>query len=197
MPTHSSPTPDLPIHLFAGPADWADWLEAHHGTAPGVLLQLAKKGAPFTSVTYLEAVEVALCYGWIDGQSKRLDEHTYLQRFTPRRAKSIWSKVNRAKAEALIAAGRMRPAGLAEVERAQLDGRWAAAYDSPATATVPDDLQAALDQCPAAGAFFATLSGTNRYAVLFRVQTARSPATRQKRIADLVAMLERGETLYP
>ena len=197
MPTRTSPAPEVPIRQFAGPTDWADWLEAHHATAPGVLLRLAKKGAPFTSVTYLEAVEVALCYGWIDGQSKRLDEHTYLQRFTPRRARSIWSKVNRGKAEALIAGGRMRPAGLAEVERARRDGRWDAAYDSPATATVPEDLQAALDERPAARVFFATLSGTNRYAVLFRIQTARSPATRAKRITDLVAMLERGETSYP
>lgn len=158
---------------------------------------MAKKGSGLQSVTYLEAVEVALCYGWIDGQSKSVDDKVYVQKFTPRGANSIWSKVNRNKAESLIAAGKMQPAGLRAIERARENGRWDAAYDSASTASVPEDFQAALDQNAAANAFFATLNSANRYAILFRLQNARTPTTRAKRIAQFVAMLERQEKFHP
>jgi uncharacterized protein YdeI (YjbR/CyaY-like superfamily) len=148
-------------------------------------------------VAYAEAIEVALTYGWIDGQARRIDEQHYRQRFTPRRARSPWSKINRAKAERLIAEGAMEPAGLAEVERAKADGRWERAYDSPSTAVVPDDLRAALDAAPAASRLFDELDGTNRYAILYRIQDAKRPETRARRIEQFVAMLERGETLHP
>ena len=191
------PTQDLPILLFPTPADWAAWLDEQAGAAPGVWLQLAKKDAGHQSVTYAEALEVALCYGWIDGQKKPYDDKFWLQKFTPRGPKSIWSKVNRAKAETLIESGQMKPQGLAAVESARRDGRWDAAYDSQSKATMPDDLQAALDANPQAAAFFATLNSVNRYAILFRVQTAKTPATRAKRIEQFVQMLEKGEKLYP
>jgi uncharacterized protein YdeI (YjbR/CyaY-like superfamily) len=148
-------------------------------------------------VRHAEALDVALCFGWIDGQAKAIDEQWYVQRFTPRRKRSMWSKINREKVAALIDAGRMRPAGLAEIERAKADGRWDAAYDSPATSTVPDDLRAALDASPAASEAFDGLSSQNRYAILHRVQTAVKPETRARRIAKFVGMLERGERLYP
>jgi uncharacterized protein YdeI (YjbR/CyaY-like superfamily) len=159
-------------------------------------MKIAKKGSGATTLTAPEALEVALCYGWIDGQRKALDDTYFLQRYTPRRARSRWSKINRAKAEALIAAGRMRPAGLAEVQRAQADGRWDAAYDAQSVATVPDDLRAALDAVPAAAEFFDRLRGQNRYAILYRVQDARRPETRARRIARFVEMCARGETVY-
>jgi uncharacterized protein YdeI (YjbR/CyaY-like superfamily) len=193
----ATPKPDFPQFLFATPEVWAAWLEEHHATDPGVWLQLAKKGSGIQSVTYLEAVEVALCYGWIDGQSKAVDDKVYVQKFTPRGANSIWSKINREKAEALIAAGKMQPAGLRAIERARQNGRWDAAYASASTATVPEDFQAALDQNAAAKAFFATLNSANRYAFLFRLHNIRTPATRAKRIAQYVEMLERQEKLYP
>jgi uncharacterized protein YdeI (YjbR/CyaY-like superfamily) len=197
----SIPTPnaksDLPILLFPTPADWAAWLADNHAGARGVWLQLAKKGSGIQSVTYAEALDVALCYGWIDGQKQALDDAFWLQKFTPRGAKSIWSKINCTKAEALIAAGQMQPAGLREVERAQQDGRWAAAYDSQRTATVPEDFQAALDQNETAHAFFKTLNSANRYAILFRIQNAKTPATRAKRIEQFVQMLARHEKLHP
>jgi uncharacterized protein YdeI (YjbR/CyaY-like superfamily) len=145
----------------------------------------------------MEALHAALCFGWIDGQARGGDDSFYLQRFTPRRARSIWSKRNRDFVTALIESGRMQPAGLREVERAKADGRWDAAYDAPSTATVPDDLQAALDASPAAAELFAGLSSQNRYAILHRVQTAKKPETRARRIEKFVAMLARGETLYP
>ncbi len=191
------PSQDLPILLFPTPADWAAWLDEQAAASPGVWLQLAKKESGHSSVTYAEALEVALCYGWIDGQKKGYDDQFWLQKFTPRGPKSIWSKVNRAKAEALIESGQMKPLGLAAVESARQDGRWDAAYDSQRAATVPDDLQAGLDAHPQAAAFFATLNSVNRYAILFRVQTAKTPATRAKRIEQFIAMLERGEKLYP
>jgi uncharacterized protein YdeI (YjbR/CyaY-like superfamily) len=162
-----------------------------------VWVRFAKKGSGIPSVTYAEALDAALCYGWIDGQSRSVDETWYLQKFTPRRARSIWSKRNREKVAALIESGRMRPAGLAEIDRAKADGRWDAAYDGPAAATVPDDLQAALDANPAAADSFAGLNGQNRYAILHRVQTAVKPETRARRIAQFVEQLARGETLYP
>jgi uncharacterized protein YdeI (YjbR/CyaY-like superfamily) len=196
MPSSRGPAAELPTLSFATQDEWAAWLDEQHATAPGVWLKLAKKATGIASVTYDQALEVALCYGWIDGQKKGFDEAAWLQKFTPRGARSIWSKINREKAERLIAEGRMRPAGLREVERARQDGRWEAAYDSQSTAAVPDDFQAALAANPEAEAFFATLNSTNRYAILFRIQTAKKPETRAKRIREFVAMLARGEKLY-
>lgn len=193
MPTASR---EYPILLFADAAAWAAWLAEHHASAAGVWLRLAKKGAPLASVTYAGALDVALCYGWIDGQKKSHDAASWLQKFTPRGPKSLWSKVNREKAEAFIANGRMRPAGLAAVEVARRNGQWERAYDSSSRATVPDDLQAALDAHPKAKAFFDTLSGANRYAILWRVQTAARAETRARRIAEFIAMLERHETVH-
>ena len=187
---------DLPILAFPSQEAWTDWLAAEHDSSTGVWLKFAKKGRGIPSVAYAEAVESALCYGWIDSQLRSLDADYYLQRFTPRTARSKWSKINRRKAEELIAAGAMRPAGLREVERARSDGRWAAAYDSPSTATVPDDLRQALDAEPAAAAFFATLDGANRYAILYRIQDAKRPETRRRRIEQLVAMLREGRTIH-
>ena len=187
---------DLPLH-FDGPADWAAWLQAHHASSPGVWLRIAKRGAPTRSISKSDALDLALCHGWIDARNRSDGPHHWLQRFTPRAARSIWSKVNRDKALALVAAGRMQPAGLKEMARAQADGRWDAAYDPASTATVPADLQAALDASPRAKAFFATLDSQNRYAVLFRLQTAKRAETRARRIETFVAMLGRGERLHP
>ena len=183
---------DLPVLGFADQPALEEWLEAEHASAPGLYVKLAKKGAGVPSVTYAELVESALCFGWIDGRSNRLDDRFYLQRITPRRSRSVWSQKNVEAAEALIRAGRMRPAGLAAVEAARADGRWERAYAGAATITVPDDLAAALAAEPAAQEAFATLDGTNRYAVLWRVHTAASPATRAGRIAALVQMLAEG-----
>lgn len=196
MTAPRTPKEEQPVLLFETADDWAAWLEENHATSPGVWMQIGKKGSGLTSATHEEALEVALCYGWIDGQRKSLDETSFLQKFTRRGARSIWSKINRAKVEKLIESGRMRPPGLAEIERAKRDGRWDQAYDSHRTATVPGDLQAALDASPRAKAFFATLNSQNRYAILFRLQTAKKPETREKRLRDFVAMLERGETLH-
>ncbi len=182
---------------FESAEAWEAWLAEHHEQIDGVWLKFAKKGTGIPSVSYAEALDVALCYGWIDGQSRRLDETWYVQRFTPRRARSMWSKRNRERVAALIAAGRMRRAGFREIERAKADGCWEAAYDSPATATVPDDLQAALNENPAAAESFAGLDRQNRYAILHRVQTPAKPETRARRIAKLVEQLARGEKLYP
>jgi uncharacterized protein YdeI (YjbR/CyaY-like superfamily) len=187
---------EQPVVAFASPEAFAAWLDEHHATSDGIWLKFAKKASGVASVRYPEAVELSLAYGWIDGQVRRFDDDFYLQRFTPRRARSRWSKINRAKAEAMIAAGAMKPAGLAEVERAKADGRWDAAYDSPSTATVPPDLQAALDANRAAAEAFAGLNASNRYAILHRVQDAKKPETRARRIATFVAMLERGERLH-
>ncbi|ATQ76193.1 bacteriocin-protection protein [Massilia violaceinigra] len=182
---------------FASQAAWAQWLAEHHAASRGVWLRHAKKGAPEATVTYQEALEVGLCFGWIDGQKRSEDQHHWLQRWTPRGARSIWSRVNRDKALGYIAEGKMQPAGLAEVERAQKDGRWDAAYEPASTAQVPPDLEAAFDAHPGAREFFATLNSQNRYAVLFRIQTAVKPDTRARRIATFAAMLARGETLHP
>ena len=187
---------DLPVLAFPDQAALEEWLDAEHATAPGLYVRLAKKGSGVPSVTYAELVESALCFGWIDGRSQRLDETSYLQRITPRRPRSVWSQKNVAAVEALIAAGRMRPAGLAAVEAAQADGRWDRAYAGPATITVPDDLAAALAAEPAAQQAFDGLDGRNRYAVLHRVATATTPRTRARRIAALVTMLAEGRRPY-
>ena len=191
------PVPDARILDFAGPQAWAAWLAENHAKAAGAWLRLAKKSSPAKSVTYAEALEEALCHGWIDGQKKPESGAAWLQKFVPRSDRSIWSKINREKAEALIAENRMKPAGMRAIERAKENGQWDSAYDSPSRATVPDDLAAALDRNPRAKAFFATLDGANRYAVLWRVQTARKPETRARRIEQSVDMLARGETIHP
>jgi len=197
MKTTQNNQPDIPVLLFAKPKDWEDWLKVHHGSSSGLWLRLAKKGSGTESVSYAEALDVALCYDWIDGQKKSYDETTWLQKFTPRGAKSIWSKINREKAEALIKSGRMKPAGLKAIESAKQDGRWDAAYDSQRQAAVPEDFQAALNQNAEAKAFFATLKSYNRYAILFRIQTAKKAETRIRRIRQIVEMLEKHETFHP
>ena len=186
----------LPVLPFATPAAWDAWLRAHHADADGVWLKLAKAASGVPSVTYPEAVDVALCHGWIDGHKVSYDETYWLQRFTRRGPRSKWSKINRDNADALIAAGRMAPAGPREIDAAKRDGRWDAAYDSARTITVPDDLQAALDAEPRARDFFATIDRPNRYAILYRVQTAVRPETRARRIAQLVAMLAEGRRIH-
>jgi uncharacterized protein YdeI (YjbR/CyaY-like superfamily) len=188
---------DLEVRRFASAEAWERWLVEHHADVPGVWIMFAKKGSGVPTVTYMEALQTALRFGWIDGQARSIDDAFYRQRFTPRRARSIWSKRNRDFATALIEAGRMEPAGLREVERARADGRWDAAYDAPSTATVPDDLQRALDASPAAAELFPRLNSQNRYAILHRVQTARKPEARARRIETFVAMLAEGRTLYP
>ena len=191
-----TPRDELPVMPFSSPGTWETWLEANHEVAPGVWLQIAKKASGIPSVTYSEALDVALCYGWIDGQKAGYDDDYFLQRFTPRRARSKWSKINVDRVGELVKAGRMRPAGTTQVEAAKSDGRWEAAYGGSATITVPDDLQAALDANPAARDFFATINRTNRYAVLYRVHDAKRPETRAKRIATIVQMLAEGRTYH-
>lgn len=193
----SSSTNPEPTLSFESDAAWAAWLARNHGSSSGVWLRLAKKSSSALSVSYAEAIDVALCYGWIDGQKRGDSDQHWLQRFTPRKGRSIWSKINRQKALSLIARDEMKPAGLREVERAKSDGRWEGAYDSAGSATVPSDLQAALDVNAKAKTFFATLNGQNRYAVLFRIQAAKKAETRAKRIQMFVQMLERHETLHP
>jgi uncharacterized protein YdeI (YjbR/CyaY-like superfamily) len=198
MPSNSSSArPELPILAFAYQDAWERWLDTQHASSFGLWLQIAKSGSGIPSVSYPEALEIALCYGWIDGQKKSLDETSWLQKFTPRGAKSIWSKVNCEKAEALGAAGKMRPAGQTAIDLAKADGRWQAAYSSPSRATVPADLQAMLDAHPEAAAFFASLNSGNRYAILWRLETAKRPETRQKRLEQFVQMLLRRETIHP
>ncbi len=187
---------DLPVLPFASAEAFEAWLEAEHEHAAGVWIKMAKKASGIPSVTWDEAVPVALCFGWIDGQRRGLDETWFLQRFTPRKPRSRWSQINTEHVARLTAAGRMRPGGIAQVEAARGDGRWADAYAAQSSAVPPPDLQAALDASPEAAAFFATLRGANRYAVIYRVQDAKRPETRARRIARFVAMLERGETLH-
>jgi uncharacterized protein YdeI (YjbR/CyaY-like superfamily) len=188
---------DLPVLAFATARAWSEWLEAHHASSRGLWLKIAKKGAGAASVTYAEALDGALAWGWIDGQKGTLNDLWWLQRFTPRTAKSPWSKINRAKAEALIAAGTMQILGFAEVERAKRDGRWERAYDGARSSSVPADLIAAFARNARARKFFDTLDGANRYAILYRVQTAKKPETRVKRIAQFVALCARHETIHP
>ncbi len=187
---------DQPVIHFETAAAWEAWLEENHAGARGVWIKVAKKGSGVASVTHPEALDTALCFGWIDGQRTTCDDRFFLQRFSPRAARSTWSKINCAKVEALAAQGRMRPAGMAEVEAAKADGRWERAYDGSRTITVPADLQAELDRNPRAAAFFAGLSAQNRYAILFRVHDAKKPETRARRIEKFIAMLDAGETVY-
>lgn len=187
----------LPIIAFATPANWEDWLREQHESSKGLWLKLAKKGSETATVNYQQALELALCYGWIDGQKAAYDGHFWLQRFTPRGAKSVWSQINREKVEALLGAGRMKPAGIAQVEKAKADGRLDAAYASQKSATVPDDLREALEKSPKAQAFFDSLNSANRYAILYRLQDAKKPETRARRLAQFVEMLEEGKKLHP
>lgn len=179
---------------FRSTAAWEKWLAANHATAPAVWIKFAKKGSGIASVVYKDALEVALCYGWIDGQVKSIDETCYQQRFTPRRARSKWSKINCGHVARLISSGKMRPAGLKQIEVAKADGRWDAAYDSPKNVAVPDDLLHALTAVPDAKKAFATLSSRNRYAILYGIHDAKRADTRIKRIAKFVKMLADGKT---
>ncbi len=188
--------PELPIMAFESQEAWGQWLETNHGESQGLWLKIAKKDTGIPTVTYAEAVTLALCFGWIDGQRRGFDDQYFLQKFTPRRPKSVWSKINRDKVLELIAQGKMREAGLREVERAKADGRWDAAYESQSSITVPDDLQAALDANPTAKVFFDTLSSQNRYAILYRLSTAKKAETRQKRLEQFIAMLNANEKFY-
>jgi uncharacterized protein YdeI (YjbR/CyaY-like superfamily) len=187
---------ELPIVPFESKKKWADWLARQHDKSTGVWLKLAKKDSGISSITYEEALDVALCYGWIDGQKKGFDERYWLQKFTPRGRKSIWSKINTEKSERLITSGKMRPAGLKAIEAAKQDGRWEAAYASQKNISVPEDFQAALNENKEAKAFFGTMNSVNRYAILFRIHQAKKAETRARRIQQFVEMLERGEKPY-
>jgi len=187
---------DAPVRLFRSKRAWAAWLDKNHRKSAGVWLRLAKKDSPLRSVSYKKALDAALCYGWIDGQKRPESEEAWLQRFVSRSPRSIWSKINREKALALIANGEMKAAGLEAIENARKNGRWDAAYDSPNAAAVPGDFQAALDANPRAAAFFNTLDRANRYAVLWRIQTVKKAETRARKIGLFVEMLEREEKLH-
>jgi uncharacterized protein YdeI (YjbR/CyaY-like superfamily) len=188
---------DLPVILFASAAELEAWLEVEHAESEGLWLKIARKDSGVESVSYAEAVELGLCFGWIDGQARRFDDRHYLQRYTPRRARSKWSRLNREKVEALAAAGRMRPSGLAAVEAARADGRWDAAYEPASTAEVPPDLQRELKRDQAARAGFEALDGANRYAVIYRLNDAKRPETRERRLRKFLEMLRNGETIHP
>jgi uncharacterized protein YdeI (YjbR/CyaY-like superfamily) len=187
---------ELPVLLFATPPDFEAWLEQNHADSDGFWLKIAKKGSGEVSISYAEGLELALCFGWIDSQKRGHDEKFFLQRFTPRRPRGRWSRINRDKAEALIAAKAMRPAGMAEVDAAKADGRWKAAYEGARTAKVPDDLQRELDSNKAAREFFATLDSNNRYAIVYRLDDAKKPETRERRLRKFIAMLERGDKIH-
>jgi len=189
--------PELPVRLFKTMKSWESWLAKNWASSPGLWLRFAKKNTPLKSITYLEAVEGALCHGWIDGQVKRFDEVSFIQRFTPRQPRSIWSKINRDKANRLIEEGRMGPGGHSAIERARQNGNWDRAYDSYRTIQVPDDLAKRLKRNKKAAERFASLNRHNRYAVLFRLQTARTPAVRAERMKSLIALLAEGKTPYP
>ena len=197
MTSTRKPSNSPSIKQFKNQRDWATWLHKNHASSDGVLLRIARTSSDIASVSYAEALEVALCYGWIDGQKRGYDTATWLQRFTPRGQRSIWSKINREKAEELIRNGQMKPAGLEAVQRARKNGRWGAAYDSPRQSGVPADLQTALDKNEKAKAFFATLNSQNRYAILYRIQTAKKAETRAKRIEQFTRMLAKREKIYP
>lgn len=186
-----------PVLAFADAAEWDAWLAAHHASPRGVALKIGKKGAGSPSITYAQALDVALAWGWIDSRKSKHDDASWLQRFSPRTAKSPWSRINRAKAESLIESGKMREPGMAEVERARSDGRWERAYDSHRTSRVPPDLAAAFARNRRAALFFETIDAANRYAILYRVQTAKKDETRAARIAKFVEMLAKGKTIHP
>ncbi len=189
-------TKDLPVKRFTARREWEAWLEGHHDSAPGIWLELARKDSGLASISRAEALEVALCYGWIDGQAASVDGRRFRQRFTPRRTRSKWSQINCAAVERLHALGRLAPGGIREMEAAKRDGRWEAAYASPRNMTVPDDLRAQLDARPQARRFFEQLDAGNRYAILYRLQDAKKADTRQRRLEKFVRMLEAGETLH-
>jgi uncharacterized protein YdeI (YjbR/CyaY-like superfamily) len=191
------PADSLPVVSFESTDAWDAWLTAHAADSPGLWLKIAKKGSGGRSISYSDALDVALCHGWIDGQKGRLDDEYWLQRFTPRKPGSKWSKINTERAAALIESGRMRPSGLREVERAQGDGRWEQAYESQSRVTVPEDLARALAANQRARAFFATLDSRNRYAILYRIGTAKRPETRAKRIDTFVTMLSEHKKIHP
>jgi len=188
---------NVPIMSFETQQDWEAWLKENHAETKGIWLKIAKKEARTSSVSYAEALDSALCYGWIDGQKAAFDDKYWLQKFTPRTAKSIWSKVNCGKAEALIAEGRMQPEGLRQVELAKSDGRWERAYESQSKITIPDDFQSELDKNPKAQDFFNTLDSANRYAFLFRIHAAKKPETRSAKIQKFVEMLHQQQKLHP
>jgi uncharacterized protein YdeI (YjbR/CyaY-like superfamily) len=190
-------TDTLPTMPFEHQQSWEAWLEEHHADSQGFWLKLAKKESGIPSISFAEALESAICYGWIDGQRALFDEQYYLQKFTPRRPKSVWSKINCGRATELLAAGKMRPAGLRQVEQAKADGRWEAAYESQSKIAVPPDLQSELDNNPKARDFFSTLDSRNRYAILYRVQSAKKPETRAARIQQFVEMLANNQKIYP
>jgi uncharacterized protein YdeI (YjbR/CyaY-like superfamily) len=187
---------ELPIIGFPSQRAWERWLAENHDSKPGLWLKISKKGAGEKSVTYAQALEVALCFGWIDGQKAALDEQYWLQRFTPRSAKSRWSEINRRKAQSLIDEGRMRGAGMVCVEAARADGRWQAAYQGQRTASVPQDLREELERRPRAKEFFQTLDSANRYAILYRLSEAKLPATRERRMQKYLKMLEAQEKIH-
>jgi uncharacterized protein YdeI (YjbR/CyaY-like superfamily) len=187
---------EFPILPFANKKKWTNWLAKQHDKSPGVWLKIAKKDSGIASVTYDEALESALCYGWIDGQKKGFDDQYWLQKFTPRGPKSIWSKINTEKVERLIKSGEMMPAGLKAIEAAKKDGRWDAAYASQKNISIPEDFQAALEKNQKAKAFFETLKSAERYSFLFRIQTAKKAETRAKRIQEFIEMLERSEKFH-
>jgi uncharacterized protein YdeI (YjbR/CyaY-like superfamily) len=187
---------DFPIVPFASGKEWEAWLEKNHETASGVWMQFYKKASGLPTISWGEAVPIALCYGWIDSQARAYDEKSYLQKFTPRGPKSIWSKINTEHVERLIKEGKMKPAGLAAVAAAKADGRWEKAYDSPKNMTVPEDFLQELDKHKKAKAFFATLNKANTYAIPWRLQTAKKPETRERRMQQLLEMLEKGEKLH-
>ena len=189
--------PEQPLLLFESASNWEAWLKENHENSAGVQLQIAKKGSGHTSVGYAEALDVALCYGWIDGQKLPMDDKFFIQKFTPRRAKSVWSKVNTEKVEQLIKQGRIQPAGMKQIEAAKADGRWNAAYASQKNMEIPEDFQAELDKNPEAKAFFDTLNKTNRFAIYFRITTAKKPETRRNRIEKFIEMLTKQEKIYP
>jgi uncharacterized protein YdeI (YjbR/CyaY-like superfamily) len=192
-----APKDDLPVVPFDSPGTWEAWLDEHHASSGGVWIKFAKKASGIATVTHAEALDRALCFGWIDGQTAKCDGDWFLQRFTPRRARSKWSRINRDKASELIEQGRMRPAGLREVERAKADGRWEAAYEPASAISVPDDLRRELDQDDVAREFFDTLDSQNRYAILYRLQDAKRPETRARRLARFMSMLKEGRKIHP
>jgi uncharacterized protein YdeI (YjbR/CyaY-like superfamily) len=188
--------PELPTLAFTSQARLQAWYAKHYDTSPGIWLKVAKKDSGIPSVTIVEALDVALCYGWIDGQRMPFDDKYYLQKYTPRRPKSIWSKINVEKVERLIKSGEMKPAGLKAIEAAKADGRWAKAYDGQKTMTVPEDFQAALNKNKKAKAFFETLNRVNRFAILFRIHNVKKAETRTKKIKQFIEMLEKNEKIY-